>query len=84
VGYVAFDVDTVHHLGVVPQHTRRGYGSALLEFACMEIYAERARRVLLGAGRQSCRSRLLPSSRLDRDRSSGGPRSTRRIRNPCR
>jgi ribosomal protein S18 acetylase RimI-like enzyme len=38
VGYVAFDVDTIHHLGVVPQHTRRGYGSALLEFACMEIY----------------------------------------------
>jgi ribosomal protein S18 acetylase RimI-like enzyme len=43
VGYVAFDVDTVHHLGVVPQQTRRGYGSALLEFACMEIYAGGAR-----------------------------------------
>jgi ribosomal protein S18 acetylase RimI-like enzyme len=39
VGYVAFDDDTVHHLGVVPDHTRRGYGSALLEFACMEIFA---------------------------------------------
>ncbi|HEU4908296.1 MAG TPA: GNAT family N-acetyltransferase [Propionibacteriaceae bacterium] len=43
VGYVAFDVDTVHHLGVVPEQTRRGYGSALLEFACMEIYAGGAR-----------------------------------------
>jgi ribosomal protein S18 acetylase RimI-like enzyme len=43
VGYVAFDADTVHHLGVVPEQTRRGYGSALLEFACMEIYAGAAR-----------------------------------------
>jgi ribosomal protein S18 acetylase RimI-like enzyme len=43
VGYVVFDVDTVQHLGVVPQQTRRGYGSALLEFACMEIYAGGAR-----------------------------------------
>jgi len=43
VGYVAFDTDTVHHLGVVPERTRRGYGSALLEFACMEIYAGGAR-----------------------------------------
>jgi GNAT superfamily N-acetyltransferase len=39
VGYVAFDGDTVRHLGVVSDHQRRGYGSALLEFACMEIYA---------------------------------------------
>jgi ribosomal protein S18 acetylase RimI-like enzyme len=39
VGYVAFDGDTVHHLGVAPDHTRRGYGSTLLEFACMEIFA---------------------------------------------
>jgi GNAT superfamily N-acetyltransferase len=38
VGYVAFDADTVRHLGVVSDHQRRGYGSALLEFACMEIY----------------------------------------------
>jgi ribosomal protein S18 acetylase RimI-like enzyme len=43
VGYVAFDAETVHHLGVVPEQTRRGYGSALLEFACMEIYAGGAR-----------------------------------------
>lgn len=39
VGYIAFDGDTVHHLGIAPNHTRRGYGSALLEFACMEIFA---------------------------------------------
>jgi ribosomal protein S18 acetylase RimI-like enzyme len=43
VGYVAFDADTVHHLGVVPDRTRRGYGSALLEFACMEIFSGGAR-----------------------------------------
>ena len=41
VGYVAFDGDTVHHLGIVPEERRRGYGSALLEFACMEIFAGR-------------------------------------------
>ena len=39
VGYVAFDADTVQHLGVVPHQTRRGYGSALLEFACLEIFS---------------------------------------------
>jgi GNAT superfamily N-acetyltransferase len=43
VGYVAFNGDTVHHLGFVPDHQRRGYGSALVEFACMEIYAAGAR-----------------------------------------
>ena len=43
IGYVAFDSETVHHLGVVPDHTRRGYGSTLLEFACMEIYDGGAR-----------------------------------------
>jgi GNAT superfamily N-acetyltransferase len=43
VGYVAFNRDTVHHLGVVPDHQRRRYGTALLEFACMEIYAVGAR-----------------------------------------
>ena len=42
-GYIAFDAETVHHLGVVPDHLRRGYGSALLEFACLEIYAGGAR-----------------------------------------
>lgn len=39
VGYVAFNGDTVHHLGVVAAYQMRGYGSALLQFACMEIYA---------------------------------------------
>jgi ribosomal protein S18 acetylase RimI-like enzyme len=39
VGYVAFNGDTVHHLGIVPEEQRRGYGTALLEFACMEIFA---------------------------------------------
>jgi ribosomal protein S18 acetylase RimI-like enzyme len=43
VGYVCFDLDTVHHLGVVPSQTRRGYGTALLEFASMEIYSGGAR-----------------------------------------
>ena len=43
VGYVTFNGDTVHHLGVVPDHQRRRYGSALLEFACREIYAGGAR-----------------------------------------
>jgi ribosomal protein S18 acetylase RimI-like enzyme len=43
VGYVAFDSNTVHHLGVVPDHTRRRYGTTLLEFACMEIYGGGAR-----------------------------------------
>jgi ribosomal protein S18 acetylase RimI-like enzyme len=39
VGFVAFNDDTVLHLGVVPHHARRGYGSALLEFASLEIFA---------------------------------------------
>jgi ribosomal protein S18 acetylase RimI-like enzyme len=38
VGYVAFNADTILHLGVVPQQRRRGYGSALLEFASLEIF----------------------------------------------
>jgi ribosomal protein S18 acetylase RimI-like enzyme len=38
VGYVAFNADTILHLGIVPQHRRRGYGSALLEFASLEIF----------------------------------------------
>jgi ribosomal protein S18 acetylase RimI-like enzyme len=43
VGYVAFNGDTVHHLGIAPDHHRRGYGTALLEFACMEIFSGGAR-----------------------------------------
>jgi GNAT superfamily N-acetyltransferase len=38
VGFVAFDADTVLHVGVLPDHTRRGYGSALLEFATKEVF----------------------------------------------
>jgi len=47
VGYVAFDGNTVRHLGVVPDQLRRGYGSALLEFACMEIDSGGAREAFL-------------------------------------
>jgi ribosomal protein S18 acetylase RimI-like enzyme len=43
VGYVAFNGDTVHHLGVVSAQQKRGFGSALLEFACIEVYAGGAR-----------------------------------------
>ena len=46
VGYVTFSGDTVHHLGIVPEEKRRGYGSALLEFACMEIFAGGASEAL--------------------------------------
>lgn len=42
VGFVAFDADTVRHVGVLPDHTRRGYGSALVEFAAQEIFADGA------------------------------------------
>jgi ribosomal protein S18 acetylase RimI-like enzyme len=38
VGFVAFDDVDVRHLGVVPDHTRRGYGTALLEHATSEIF----------------------------------------------
>ena len=40
VGYVAFGDGVIHHLGVLAQHHRRGYGSALLEFASLEVFAE--------------------------------------------
>jgi GNAT superfamily N-acetyltransferase len=58
VGYVAFDGDTVRHLGVVLDHQRRGYGSALLEFACMEIYGGGAREAFCWvlAGNQAARA----------------------------
>jgi ribosomal protein S18 acetylase RimI-like enzyme len=45
VGFVAFDDVTIRHLGVVPDHTRRGYGTALLEFATAEIFDGGAPRV---------------------------------------
>jgi ribosomal protein S18 acetylase RimI-like enzyme len=40
VGYVAFGDGTIHHLGVLADQQRRGYGSALLEFASLEVFAE--------------------------------------------
>jgi ribosomal protein S18 acetylase RimI-like enzyme len=39
VGYVAFGGGWVQHLGVLAEHTRRGYGSALLEFASLELFS---------------------------------------------
>lgn len=47
VGFVAFTADTVRHLSVVPQHTRRGYGSALLEYASREMFDNGAREAFL-------------------------------------
>ncbi len=40
VGYVAFGDGMIHHLGVLVDQHRRGYGSALLEFASLEVFAE--------------------------------------------
>ena len=47
VGFVAFTADTVRHLSVVPQQTRRGYGSALLEYASREMFDNGAREAFL-------------------------------------
>ena len=47
VGYVAFDATTIRHLGVVRHQTRRGYGSALFEFASLEIFSGGAREAEL-------------------------------------
>jgi RimJ/RimL family protein N-acetyltransferase len=47
VGFVAFDDTTVRHLGVVPDHVRRGYGTALLEFATTAIFDDGAPRAEL-------------------------------------
>lgn len=38
IGFVAFNHDTVLHLGVVPEQTRRGYGSELLDYATAEMF----------------------------------------------
>jgi ribosomal protein S18 acetylase RimI-like enzyme len=40
-GFVAYDDDTVLHLGVVPELVRRGHGTALLEYAVDEMFARR-------------------------------------------
>ena len=47
VGYVAFGNGWVHHLGVLPEHSRRGYGSALLEFASLELFSTADREASL-------------------------------------
>jgi ribosomal protein S18 acetylase RimI-like enzyme len=47
VGYVAFGDGWVQHLGVLAQYTRRGYGSALLEFASLELFATGEREASL-------------------------------------
>jgi ribosomal protein S18 acetylase RimI-like enzyme len=39
VGYVAFGDGWLQHLGVLAQYSRRGYGSALLEFASLELFS---------------------------------------------
>ena len=39
VGYVAFGGGWVQHVGVPAEHTRQGYGSALLEFASLELFS---------------------------------------------
>lgn len=45
IGYVAFDADVIRHLGVVPDQTRRGHGSVLLEYATREIFDAGAQEV---------------------------------------
>jgi ribosomal protein S18 acetylase RimI-like enzyme len=47
VGYVAFGDGWVHHLGVLPAYTRRGFGSALLEFASLELFSTADREASL-------------------------------------
>jgi ribosomal protein S18 acetylase RimI-like enzyme len=47
VGYVAFGGGWVQHLGVLTQYTRRGYGSALLEFASLELFSTADREASL-------------------------------------
>jgi ribosomal protein S18 acetylase RimI-like enzyme len=47
VGFVAFNSDTILHLGVVPHQTRRGYGSALLEYATTEMFGRGVHAVQL-------------------------------------
>lgn len=42
VGFVAFDQTTLLHLGVVPELSRRGFGSALAEYAVQEIFSRGA------------------------------------------
>ncbi|WP_152362702.1 GNAT family N-acetyltransferase [Microlunatus speluncae] len=45
--FIAYDHETVRHLGVLPRHTRRGYGTALLTFAEEDIFSSGSRQVQL-------------------------------------
>ena len=47
VGYVAFGEGWVQHLGVLATYTRRGFGSALLEFASLELFSTADREASL-------------------------------------
>jgi ribosomal protein S18 acetylase RimI-like enzyme len=47
VGYVAFGDGWLQHLGVVADYARRGYGSALLEFASLELFSTADRQASL-------------------------------------
>lgn len=40
VGFVAYSSTTVRHLGVSPQHIRKGLGTQLLDYACEDIFAD--------------------------------------------
>ena len=79
VGYVAFNGDTVHHLGVVSDHQRRGYGSALLEFACMEIFGGGAREAFCWVLADNQAARAFYRAHGWTEPASGGSRSTPRI-----
>lgn len=47
VGFVAFGAESLLQLGVLPHHTRRGYGTALLEYASNEMFDAGAREISL-------------------------------------
>lgn len=40
VGFVSYTDTAIKHLGVSPRHARRGYGTALLDYACEDIFAD--------------------------------------------
>jgi ribosomal protein S18 acetylase RimI-like enzyme len=58
VGYVAFGDGWLQHLGVLAEHTRRGYGSALLEFATLELFsgADREASLWVLTGNEAARA----------------------------
>ena len=83
VGYVAFDATTIRHLGVVRHQTRRGYGSALMEFASLEIFSGGAREAELWVlvDNEPARASTVPIT--GRRPTSGESPSTRPIRRAC-